>query len=133
MIFLYRWFICRLRPRCLAFRRHPERTGGGRQDRRLISARCVLAVVLPLSGPGIAAVTIFSFLFSYNEYLVASCSCEARDNDNPGRRPAVHATVQTDWGSLMAAATMAMLPTVVFLLFVQKSMVYGAVAGSVKG
>jgi ABC-type glycerol-3-phosphate transport system permease component len=40
---------------------------------------------------------------------------------------------QTDWGSLMAAATLAMLPTVAFLLFVQKSMVYGAVAGSVKG
>ena len=38
-----------------------------------------------------------------------------------------------DWGSLMAASTLAMLPTVIFFLFVQKYMVYGAVAGAVQG
>src|SRR5262249_15208513 len=31
-----------------------------------------IRVVLPLAGPAIAAVAIFAFLFSYNEYLVAS-------------------------------------------------------------
>ena len=29
-------------------------------------------IVLPLSGPGIAAVAIFSTLFSYNEFFIAS-------------------------------------------------------------
>lgn len=91
-------------------------------------------IVLRLSGPGIAAVTIFSLLFSYNEFLVASIFL--RDEDKMTIPVGVQMFMQqfqTDWGSLMAAATLAMLPTVVFLLFVQKSMVYGAVAGSVKG
>jgi ABC-type glycerol-3-phosphate transport system permease component len=91
-------------------------------------------IVLRLSGPGIAAVTIFSLLFSYNEYLVASIFL--RDEEKMTIPVGVQMFMQqfqTDWGSLMAAATLAMLPTVVFLLFVQKSMVYGAVAGSVKG
>ncbi len=91
-------------------------------------------IVLRLSGPGIAAVTIFSLLFSYNEYLIASIFLrdEAKMTIPVGVQMFMQ-QFQTDWGSLMAAATMAMLPTVVFLLFVQKSMTYGAVAGSVKG
>jgi ABC-type glycerol-3-phosphate transport system permease component len=91
-------------------------------------------VVLRLSGPGIAAVTIFSFLFSYNEYLIASIFL--RDEEKmtiPVGIQMFMQQYQTDWGSLMAAATLAMLPTFVFFLFVQKYMVYGAVAGAVKG
>lgn len=91
-------------------------------------------VVLRLSGPGIAAVTIFSFLFSYNEYLIASIFL--RDEERmtiPVGIQMFMQQYQTDWGSLMAAATLAMLPTFVLFLFVQKYMVYGAVAGAVKG
>ncbi len=39
----------------------------------------------------------------------------------------------TDWGNLMAAATLAMLPTFVLFLFVQKYMMYGAIGSGVKG
>ena len=39
----------------------------------------------------------------------------------------------TDWGSLMAAATLTMIPTFVVFLFVQKYMMYGGLAGGVKG
>jgi ABC-type glycerol-3-phosphate transport system permease component len=91
-------------------------------------------VVLRLSGPGVAAVTIFSFLFSYNEYLIASIFL--RDEDRmtiPVGIQMFMQQFQTDWGSLMAASTLAMLPTFVLFLFVQKYMVYGAVAGAVKG
>ncbi len=91
-------------------------------------------IVLRLSGPGVAAVTIFSFLFSYNEYLIASIFL--RDEGKMTIPVGVQLFMQqfqTDWGSLMAASTLAMLPTVVFFLFVQKYMVYGAVVGSVKG
>ncbi len=91
-------------------------------------------IVLRLSGPGIAAVTIFSFLFSYNEFLIASIFL--RDEDKMTVPVGVQMFMQqfgADWGSLMAASTLAMLPTVIFFLFVQKYMVYGAVAGAVKG
>jgi ABC-type maltose transport system permease subunit len=39
----------------------------------------------------------------------------------------------TDWGSLMASATLAMVPTLILFLFVQKYLITGATAGAVKG
>ncbi len=93
-----------------------------------------IRIVIRLSGPGIAAVTIFSFLFSYNEYLIASIFL--RDEGLMTVPVGIQMFIQqfqTDWGSLMAAATLAMLPTFVLFLFVQKYMVYGAVSGAVKG
>jgi ABC-type glycerol-3-phosphate transport system permease component len=39
----------------------------------------------------------------------------------------------TDWGSLMAAATLAMIPTFILFLFIQKYMMYGAIGSGVKG
>ncbi len=75
-------------------------------------------IVLPLAGPGTAAVAIFSFLFSYNEFFVASVFL--RDESVMTVPVGVQMFMQqyaTDWGSLMAAATATMVPT--FFLFVQ--------------
>jgi ABC-type glycerol-3-phosphate transport system permease component len=91
-------------------------------------------IVLPLSGPGTAAVTIFTFLLCYNEYLIASIFL--RDPDTMTIPVGIQMFMQqyaTDWGSLMAAASLASIPTIIFFLFVQKYMVQGVVAGAVKG
>jgi ABC-type glycerol-3-phosphate transport system permease component len=91
-------------------------------------------IVLPLSRPGMAAVAIFGFLFSYNEFFVASVFL--RDEDTMTVPVGVQMFMQqfsTDWGSLMAAATLTVIPTFVLFLLVQKYIVYGAVAGGVKG
>ena len=91
-------------------------------------------VVLPLAGPGTAAVAVFSFLFSYNEFFVASVFL--RDDSMMSVPVGVQMFMQqyaTDWGSLMAAATATMVPAFVFFLFVQKYMVQGGIDGGVKG
>lgn len=96
--------------------------------------KTLMRIVLPLSGPGTAAVTIFTFLLCYNEYLIASIFL--RDPDTMTIPVGIQMFMQqysTDWGSLMAAACLASLPTIVFFLFVQKYMVQGVVAGAVKG
>jgi ABC-type glycerol-3-phosphate transport system permease component len=96
--------------------------------------RAFYGIVLPLSGPGLAAVAIFSFLFSYNEFFVASVFL--RDDTVMTIPVGVQMFMQqyaTDWGSLMAAATLTMVPTFIFFMFVQKYMVYGGIAGGVKG
>ncbi|PZE21668.1 carbohydrate ABC transporter permease [Paenibacillus xerothermodurans] len=91
-------------------------------------------VVLPISGPGVAAVAIFSFLFSWNDYLIASVFLRNEGLMTiPVGLQLFMQQYATDWGSLTAAATLAMLPVFIFLLFVQKYMIHGAVAGSVKG
>jgi len=93
-----------------------------------------MKIALPLSGPGVAAVGIFSFLFSWNEYLIAMIFL--RNNARmtiPVGLQLFMQQYQTDWGSLFAAATLAMLPPLLFSFFAQKYMVYGAVSGAVKG
>jgi ABC-type glycerol-3-phosphate transport system permease component len=91
-------------------------------------------VVLPLAGPAIAAVSIFAFLFSYNEYLIAAVFLrkESLFTVPIGIQQFIQ-QFSTDWGSLMAAAVMAMLPTFVLFLFIQKYMMYGAIGSGVKG
>jgi ABC-type glycerol-3-phosphate transport system permease component len=96
--------------------------------------RTLTRIVLPLSGPGTAAVTIFTFLLCYNEYLIANIFL--RDPETMTIPVGIQMFMQqysTDWGSLMAAACLASIPTIVFFLFVQKYMVQGVVAGAVKG
>jgi ABC-type glycerol-3-phosphate transport system permease component len=91
-------------------------------------------IILPLSGPGIAAVAIFSFIFTWNEYLIANVFLRS---DQVMTIPVgIQMFIEqyaTDWGSLMAASTLAMLPVLILFLFLQKYFVNGAMAGAVKG
>ena len=92
-------------------------------------------VVVPLAGPGAAAVAVYAFLLAYNEYMVASAFL---------KNPAVLNTISiglrsffqqntTEWGQILASATIAALPPLVLFLFVQKWMIQGMAAGAVKG
>jgi ABC-type glycerol-3-phosphate transport system permease component len=96
--------------------------------------RCFLQIILPLAAPGIAAVAIFSFLFSYNEFFISSVFL--RDEGLMTMPVGIQSFMQqysTDWGSLMASATLAMVPTLILFLFIQKYLIAGATAGAVKG
>ena len=93
-----------------------------------------LRIVLPLSGPGLAAIAIFSFLFSYNEFFVANVFL--KDESTMTLPVGITMFMQqysTDWGSLMAAATVTVIPTFILFLGIQKYITYGAVSGGVKG
>jgi ABC-type glycerol-3-phosphate transport system permease component len=91
-------------------------------------------VVLPLSGPAMAAVTIFAFLFSYNEYLIANVFLRREEMMTiPVGIQMFMQQYQSDWGNLMAASTMAMIPTFILFLFVQRYMIYAAIGSAVKG
>ena len=91
-------------------------------------------IVIPLCLPGLAAVSIFSFLLAYNEYFVANVflRTEAAMTLPVGIQMFLQ-QFSTDWGSLTAAATITTLPTLVLFLLVQKYITHGAVAGGVKG
>ena len=91
-------------------------------------------VVLPLVSAAFAAVTIFAFLFNYNEYLIANIFL--RNEGSMTIPVGIQMFMQqygTDIGNLMAAATLAMIPTFILFLFVQKYMLYTAIGGAVKG
>jgi ABC-type glycerol-3-phosphate transport system permease component len=91
-------------------------------------------IVLRISAPGVAAVVILSFLLAWNDYLIASIFL------NQQSLMTVPVGIQlfiqqyaAQWGSLMAASTMAMLPVIIFFMFVQRYMIQGMTAGAVKG
>jgi multiple sugar transport system permease protein len=91
-------------------------------------------IVLRLSAPGVAAVVILSFLLAWNDYLVANIFL---NQENLMTVPVgIQLFIQqyaAQWGSLMAASTMAMLPVVLFFMFIQRYMIQGMTAGAVKG
>jgi ABC-type glycerol-3-phosphate transport system permease component len=96
--------------------------------------RAFVQIILPLTAPGMVAVAIFSFLFSYNEFFISSVFL--REPNRMTMPVGIQSFMQqysTDWGSLMASATLAMVPTLILFLFIQKYMVSGATAGAVKG
>jgi len=91
-------------------------------------------IILPFAMPGIAAVAIFSFLFSYNEFFISNVFLlgETTMTMAVGIQSFMR-QYSTDWGSLMASATVEMLPTLILFLLIQKYMVADATAGAVNG
>ena len=96
--------------------------------------QALLKVVVPLVGPGTVAVSIFSFLFSFNEYLIANVFLRSEERMTlPVGLQTFTQQFGSDWGSMMAGSVLTMIPTIVLFLFVQKYLLYGSVASGVKG
>jgi len=94
----------------------------------------LVLLVAPVAGPGIASVGIFAFNYCWNEYLIGSLLLK-RDGLRTltiGLQNFMQENT-TDWGSLMAASTMSLIPVLIFLIFMQKNIVSGMTAGAVKG
>ncbi len=94
----------------------------------------LLRIVLPLSAPGLAAVSIFTFTGAWNELLLALVLITS---DNQRTAPlALNYLITSDtlpWGPLMAGAVLSSLPLIVLFFIAQRFMVQGMTAGSVKG
>jgi ABC-type glycerol-3-phosphate transport system permease component len=88
-------------------------------------------IVLPLSRPAIATVAIFTFLFSWDEYIWA---LTAIDDVAKRTLPVAIATFQgqhaTEWGLVFAASLIAMIPVITVFIFLQRYFVKGLTAGA---
>lgn len=94
----------------------------------------LVRVVIPISLPGIATVGIYAFLNAWNEYTLASVFIRSDKLRTITTGLAMFsAQNNTDWGLLMSASTIATIPSFIFLIFVQKYLIQGMTAGSVKG
>ncbi len=90
-------------------------------------------IVFPLAAPGIAVTAIFCLLFSWNEFLFAFVLT---------RSNAMTITVGVNgfwtergilWGPLSAAATVCVVPMMLFALALQRYIVRGLTFGAVRG
>ena len=91
-------------------------------------------VILPLAAHGIVASSIFVLVFSWNEFIFALVFTTRHAKTAPLIISEMLGTVEgVDWGMLFAAATVQLVPIVVFVIAVQRYVVAGLTAGSVKG
>lgn len=95
--------------------------------------RVFFDVMMPLAGPVTATVTVLTFLAAWNAFLIPLVFTFG----TPGLRTlpvgmlAFVGTNETDWSGMAAAATISLLPVIVFFFFVQRYFVEG-IAGAVK-
>jgi multiple sugar transport system permease protein len=91
-------------------------------------------VVLPLAAPGLLAAALYAFTQAWNEFLYALVFIT---NVKLRTLPVGLSTFITGdvygWGYLMAGAVLTTLPVIAAYVYLQKYMVEGLTAGSVKG
>jgi len=97
------------------------------------SFRFYLQILLPLSGPIFASVTIFQSLFTWNEYLFALTFLrQVSVRTLPIQMQVFFAQYSTNWSMLFAALSMTVVPVIVIYLSMQRSFIKGLTAGAVK-
>ena len=95
--------------------------------------RILWRIALPLVTPGLVVASILAFVFSWNYFLFALVL------SNSDTKTLIAASFNfigegaTNWGALMAAATLIALPPLVLAFIVQRRLVSGLALGAVKG
>jgi ABC-type glycerol-3-phosphate transport system permease component len=92
-------------------------------------------VILPMAAPAIAAVSIFNFLFSFEELAWSQTILrhDALRTIPVAITQFFQAHNRTDWGFVLAMTCMSMIPVVIIYILLQKYFVEGLSAGSIKG
>ncbi len=96
--------------------------------------RTLVQIVAPLIAPGIGASAVITFLFTWNDLLLALTltSSKAAQTLPVGLTNFV-SQYGIDWGAMSAAGVLMVIPTLVFVWFAQGLLVKGLTTGAVRG
>ena len=89
-------------------------------------------VVAPMAGPGIAVTAIFTFIFTWNEFLFALFLTSERATTVPVGISQLILAYQVLWGEVSAAGTLALVPLIPVVFYLQRHIVRGMTLGAVK-
>lgn len=96
--------------------------------------RAFRSVALPLSRPGLATVTIFSWLLAWDEFTWAiTILADEELYTLPIGIRNLQVANQTEWGLVFAASLMALIPVLLIFVALQKQFISGAFVGATKG
>ena len=90
-------------------------------------------ISVPIILPGIVATAVYTFINTFNEFLYALLFITESD-----RMPvavglySLQGSEVLDWGAMMAASVIVIVPSVVFFMIIQKHISGGLSEGSVK-
>jgi multiple sugar transport system permease protein len=90
-------------------------------------------VMLPLTRPGLVTAVIFSFIAAWNEYVVALTLMQ--DDAKKPLTVGINSYVtgyEQNWDQMFAASLIAIVPVVILFALIEKHLVGGLTAGSVK-
>ncbi|HWJ76075.1 MAG TPA: carbohydrate ABC transporter permease [Kaistia sp.] len=91
-------------------------------------------IILPLSGPAIATLAVFHFMYNWNDFLwplLITSSMEMRTL--PAGLALFVGSHVVEYGVVMAGAVLALLPLLVAFVFAQRTFIQGIAMSGIKG
>jgi multiple sugar transport system permease protein len=89
-------------------------------------------IILPVIAPGVAVTAIFTFMFTWNEYLMALVLTSRNATTVPVTVSKFIQAYSILWGDVGAAATIELLPVLVVVFLLQRHIMRGITLGAVK-
>jgi len=96
--------------------------------------RTLVQIVTPLITPGLGASAVITFLFTWNDLLIALTLASSENAQTlPVGLTNFVSQYGVDWGAMLAAGVLMVIPTLIFVWFAQGLLVKGLVTGAVRG
>jgi ABC-type glycerol-3-phosphate transport system permease component len=89
-------------------------------------------ILLPVIAPGVAVTAIFTFMFAWNEYLMALVLTSREATTVPVTVSKFIQAYSILWGDVGASATIELLPVLVVVFLLQRHIMRGITLGAVK-
>ena len=89
-------------------------------------------VVFPLARPGLAVTLILTWVFAWNEFLLAATLTSFNARTITTGLSEYVTTTGTEWGTMAAIAIFTLIPALIVFSVVQRSIVAGLTFGAVK-
>lgn len=89
-------------------------------------------IVLPQAVTGIAATTVFSFIFSWNEYAFALMLTQDRARTAPPSIPLILGTGGIEWSTIAAGSLIFLIPVVIVTFALRQHLLRGVTFGAIR-
>ena len=113
-------------------RRHPEGTGRGGDRGRRVDLAGPREVIFPLARPGLAVTLILTWVFAWNEFLLAATLTSFNARTITTGLSEYVTTTGTEWGTMASIAIITLIPALIVFSVVQRHIVAGLTFGAVK-
>jgi raffinose/stachyose/melibiose transport system permease protein len=91
-------------------------------------------IIFPLVQPGLLTVAVIVGLWSWNEFLFAVTFLQTEEVSTVAVRfYSFIGRYNTEWGNMMAYATLITVPVMLFFIFLQNKFIDGMTSGGIKG